>query len=158
MLNNLKEKFKIWLSNEIAVEYKACIYFGCILAFACFYYLYEGVYYVQILHVFEIIMTAYVVGYLQIYFFHNFDEAEKIDGRCILGALLCTGIYTTASWLLGWFERNLTAQILFAGYMLLLFFCIYLINKVKRMADTEKLNGMLAEFKKGESNGKKKCN
>jgi len=33
--------------------------------------------------------------------------------------------------------------------MLLLFFCIYLINKAKRMVDTEKLNGMLTEFKKG---------
>ena len=149
MFTNFKEKFKIWLSAEVMIEYKACIYFGCILTVACLYYLCQGTFYVKIVHLFEIMMTAYFVGYLQVYFFHNFDEAEQLDVHCIWGAILCTGIYTIVSLLLNWFERNLIAQIFFAGYMLLLFFCIYLINKAKRMVDTEKLNGMLTEFKKG---------
>ncbi len=149
MAKSFKEKFKTWLSAEVEIEYKACIYFGCILAFACCYNLWRGTNYVNIFHMLEMIFTAYIVCYLQVYFFHNFDEAEKIDGSSILGAALCTGIYTVVSWLFNWFERNLIAEILFSGYMLLLFFSIYLINKIKRIADTEKLNGMLEEFKKG---------
>lgn len=149
MGNKLKEKFKFCLRAEIAVEYKACLYFSCLLAFDCFYFLYRGIYVISILHLFEMIMAAYLTGYLQIYVFHNFDEAERVDAYSVLGAVLCTGLYTGISYLLGWFERNLTAEILFSAYMLLVYFCIYIINKIKRAIDTERLNGMLTEFKKG---------
>ena len=149
MGNKLKEKFKFCLSAEIVIEYKACLYFSCLLAFDCFYFLYRGIYFISILHLFEMIMTAYLAGYLQIYIFHNFDEAERVDAYGVLGAVLCTGLYTGISYLLGWFERNLTAEILFSAYMLLVYFCIYIINKIKRAIDTERLNGMLTEFKKG---------
>ena len=149
MRNKLKEKFKFCLSAEVVIEYKACLYFCCILAFDCFYLMYREFYLISILHLFEMIMAAYFVGYLQIYVFHNFDEAERIDIYSVFGAVLCTGFYTGVSYLLGWFERNLAVEILFSVYMLLLYFCIYTIHKIKRAIDTEKLNGMLTEFKKG---------
>lgn len=163
MWSKLKKKFKFCLSAEILIEYKACLYFGCILAFACFYLLYRGIYSVSILHLFEMMFTAYLVGYLQVYVFHNFDEAKQLDLQSVSGAFLCTGLYTLASCLSGWFERNFLAEVLFALYMLLVYFCIYLINKIKRAIDTEHLNGMLTEFKKGEkgeSTGgeERKCN
>lgn len=149
MKNKLVKRFKLCFSAEIVIEYKACLYFGCILAFACFYFLYQGIYVISILHLFEMIMAAYLAGYFQVYVFHNFDEAEQIDIQSILGAVVCTGFYTGISWLFGWFERNPAAEILFFVYLLFLYFCIYLIHKIKRAIDTEKLNGMLTEFKKG---------
>lgn len=161
MKNKLKSRFKSCLSAEIIIEYKACLYFGCILAYDCFYFLYRGFYFISILHLFEMIMTAYLVGYFQVYVFHNFDEAERLDAHNIVSAVICTAFYTGVSYLSGWFERNMAAEVIFAGYMLFVYFCIYLLHKIKRAIDTEKLNGMLTEFKKGtggESDGKRKCN
>lgn len=148
MWNKFMKKFKTCLSAEIIIEYKACLYFGCVLAFACFYSLYRGIYYISIPHLFEMILTAYFVGYLQVYVLHNFDEAEQIDKKGVISAVICTGIYTAVSCLFGWLERNVVATVLFLAYMLLVYFCIYLINKIKRAIDTENLNGMLNEFKK----------
>lgn len=148
MWNKFKNKFKTCLGAEIIIEYKACLYFGCVLAFACFYALYQGIYYVSIPHLFEMIFTAYFVGYLQVYVLHNFDEAEQIDQRGVISAVICTGLYTVVSWLFGWFGRNAVATVLFIAYMLFVYFCIYLINKIKRAIDTENLNGMLQEFKR----------
>lgn len=148
MWNKFKKKFKTCLGAEIIIEYKACLYFGCVLAFACFYLLYQGICFVSILHLFEMIFTAYFVGYLQVYVLHNFDEAEQIDRKGVISAVICTGLYTIVSWLAGWFERNAVTTVLFLVYMLLVYFLVYLINKMKRAIDTENLNGMLTEFKK----------
>lgn len=153
MWNKLMKKFKIWLSAEAVIEYKACLYFACVLAFACFYSLYREIYYVSIPHLFEMILTAYFVGYLQVYALQNFDEAEQLDKKSAISALICTGLYTVVACLFEWFERNVVATVLFLSYMLLVYFCVYLVNKIKRAFDTEKLNGMLYEFKKEKMEG-----
>ncbi len=149
MGNKFTEKLKTYLSVEILIEYKACLYFGCILAYACFYFLCRGIYSVNIFHMLEMIFAAYFVSYLQVYVLHNLDEAERYDLEYAAGMLLCAGVYTGLSYLLGWFERNAAATGLFAVYMLLVYFCITLINKLKRKIDTENLNRTLEEFKKG---------
>lgn len=144
----MRNKIEKCLSREIAIEYKACLYFSCLMAFDCAYLLYRKVYSVQILQMWEMILTAYFIGYLQVYVLRNFDESEQFGKWEIFASLLCTGIYTAASLVFEWFDRNLPASILFFGFVLLCYVCVYLCNKIKREIDTKHLNHLLEDYKK----------
>ena len=98
---------------------------------------------------FEMILAAYFVGYLQVYVFQNFDEAEQIERKGVMGIIFGTGVYSIVSYLLGWVDRSLMASVLFSLYMLVVYLCVFWLNKAKRMIDTNNLNKMLSEFKKG---------
>ena len=50
MKNKMIKGFKKYLSEEIAIEYKACLYFFAILFFYCVYLIYNGIYSAKILH------------------------------------------------------------------------------------------------------------
>lgn len=140
---------RLWnlLKNEIVIEYKACLYFSCIVSFYCVYLLFRRIYVVSILTMCEMILTAYFIGYLQIYVFHDFDEAERLGKKEILAAFLCTCIYAAVSEVFGWFEENLWVTMLFVGYIFLCYLCVYLINKIRRKVDTDRLNDMLNAYK-----------
>lgn len=140
-------KFLCW---EIAIEYKACLYFCCILFFYFAWLIFQGIYFASILVMFEMILAAYLIGYMQVYVFHNFDEAESLGKKEWRGILFCACVYTGVSWGFGWYDRSVAATFLFLGFLLLCYFCIFLINKIKRAADTQRLNRMLAEYKEGE--------
>ncbi|MDO5423759.1 MAG: DUF3021 domain-containing protein [Eubacteriales bacterium] len=146
----MKRKFRDILSREIAIEYKACLYFCCILAFYFLWLVCRGIYEAHILYMFEMVMTAYAAGYLQVYALRNFDEAEQIGRREVFSALLCTCLYAAASYGMGWFGKTPWLTAAFGGYIFFCYFCVYLCNKVKRRIDTEKLNDLLAMYKKGE--------
>lgn len=150
MKSRFKRKLKRIISLEIAIEYKSCLYFACVIFFYFVYLLCNKIYSAKVLHMFEIILTAYLNVYIQVYVFRNFDEADRIGKRDALGIFFCTCLYTAASYLLNWYERGAGVTLLFFLYMLLLYFCVYLCNKIKRIIDTENLNRMLTEFKKGE--------
>lgn len=150
MKNSSKQRLKNYLSKEIMIEYKSCIYFFYILFLYCMHLITEGIYQAQILHMFEIIMTTYTMGYLQVYAFHNFDEAESVGGREAAEILLCTCLYTVLSYLFCWFDRNVAVTAIFFVCILFGYLCMYLANKIKRNIDTEKLNEMLTEYKRGE--------
>lgn len=150
MKNKWVYHFENYLSNEIAIEYKACLYFFAILFFHTIYLWMQGIYDVRMLIMCEMILSTYVMGYLQVYVLHNFDEAEHIGKKEILEILMCSCLYTGASYLFRWFDRNRLVTGLFFAFMVLGYVCVYLINKVKRKIDTENLNRMLTEFKKGE--------
>jgi len=94
------------------------------------------------------ILMAYFVGYLQIYVLHDFDEAEKFGKREATSAFLCTCIYAVISGVFGWFEGNVWVTVLFSGYIFLCYLCVYLINKIRRKVDTDRLNDMLTAYKK----------
>lgn len=150
MRNKLIRGFKRYLSDEIAIEYKACLYFFAILFFYCVYLIYNGIYSASILHMSEIILTTYIVGYLQVYGLYNFDEAEKLSGREAAALFLCSGLYTAVSFFSGWFGQSMAVTGLFFFYMLFMYWCAYLVNKIKRTIDTENLNKMLKEFKESD--------
>lgn len=149
-MNKWKKRLGEFLSWEIAIEYKACLYFCCIVFFYFAWLICHGIYAASILFMVEMILTAYFIGYLQVYVFHNFDEAESLGKREWAEIFFCAGIYTAVSWGFGWYDRSMAASLLFLAFLLLCYFCIFLINKIKRDADTEKLNRMLAEYKEGE--------
>ena len=69
-----KNKLTLWeryLTQEIGIEFKACLYFFAILFFYCMYRLVQGIFDASMLHMAEMILAAYIIGYLQVYVFRN---------------------------------------------------------------------------------------
>lgn len=141
------ERFKRYMSVEIAIEYKACLYFFAILFFYCCYRVSGKDFTASILHMAEMILATYVMGYLQVYLFKNFDESETIGVKETACSVLCTTIYAFLSYVLCWFDKKFWVTALFWAYLLFAYFCVLLINKIRRQADTKQLNFMLAQYK-----------
>lgn len=148
---NKWEKFKKYLGVEIGIEYKACLYFFAMMFFYCCYGLFKGNTTVPMLHMAEMIFANYIMGYIQVYLLSNFDEAEEWGVREMLAAVLCTGIYAALSYVLNWFGKNLWVTIGFVAYILFAYFCMFLVNKIKREQDTKQLNSMLEAYKEENS-------
>ena len=70
-------KLTIWeayLTKEIGIEFKACLYFFAILFFYCCYKVMNGIWDAGIIHLAEMIFTCYIIGYIQVYLFRNFSN------------------------------------------------------------------------------------
>lgn len=157
MTNQKREKGKkskrlltIWehyLTYEIAIEFKACLYFFCILFFYSMYRILRGSWEASIVHMTEMIFTTYFMGYLQVFCFENFDEAQQCSKRVVLYSILCGAIYTILSWVFGWFEKSAVATGSYFLYMELVYFCTFLVYKCKREIDTKILNEELNAYK-----------
>lgn len=142
-------KLSLWekyLTKEIGIEFKACLYFFAILFFYCVYRVANGVYSAEILHLAEMIFTCYIIGYIQVYLFANFDEAEKLGGREIAGMIVCTALYCAVSYFGNWFDKCLPVTAGFAAYLLLAYVCVFYIYKSKRRIDDKQLNEELRLF------------
>lgn len=141
------EKFSKFLSLEIGIEIKACLYFSIMLFFYFMYRIIQGSFEASIPLMAEMVLTAYVMSYLQVYLLKNFDEAEQFDRRVILCVLCCAALYAAVSHLLGWFGRSPAAAVCFFFFMILCYVCVFLIYKLKRDIDTALLNRELEQFK-----------
>ena len=144
-----KKKVTLWelyLTKEIGIEFKACLYFFAFLFYYCVFRLINGVYDASILHMTELILACYIIGYIQVYLLWNFDEADFLKTKEIVGMVGCTCVYCLLSWFFNWFNKNLLVTLLFAAYILLVYVCVYLIYKYKRIIDDKKLNEDLKLF------------
>lgn len=144
------KKVSLWeryLTKEIGIEFKACLYFFAILFFYCMYRLCTGRSVAEILHMAEMIFLAYVIGYVQVYLLWNFDESDDMGWREVTGTGICTAVYTAVSYLGGWFERNPYVTAGFAAYMILLYVCVHLVYRCRRRIDDRILNSDLELFK-----------
>ncbi len=146
ILEKLPDKWKYYLAQEIGIEFKACLYFFCILFFYSTYRVIGGRYEASILHMLEMILCTYFMGYLQVLLLSNFDEADRLGVREILYSVLCSGIYTAAATLFGWFDRNVVATGCFVIFIETAYICAFLVYKVKREVDTRVLNEELKAF------------
>ncbi len=147
--NKDKKRVTMWelyLTKEIGIEFKACLYFFAFLFFYCVVRLIGGVFVADMLHMLELILTCYVIGYIQVYLLWNFDEADSLGGKELLGMVICTMVYTVLSYLFKWFDRSLPATLIFAAYVLLCYICVYFIYKSKRYIDDKRLNEDLRIF------------
>lgn len=142
--------FMRYLSKEIGIEFKACLYFFCILLFYCCYRVYRGENDASILVMAEMIFTTYVMGYIQVYLLRNFDEGDNFTVFGVIAAIICTGLYAGVSYLGKWFDQNLPVTAIFCFYLLFAYFCAFLIYRVKRNIDTKELNAELEQFKKNQ--------
>ncbi len=138
-----------YLYKEIGIEFKACLYFFCILFFYSMFRITRGSWEASIIHMAEMILTAYGIGYLQVLALNNFDEGEQLRLREVLYILLCTGIYTLVAVLGDWFAGNMWMMVAFFCYMVLVYVCAFLVYKVKRDLDTRVLNEELKAFQEG---------
>ncbi|MBQ9867291.1 MAG: DUF3021 family protein [Lachnospiraceae bacterium] len=151
-----RNKLKLWeryLTKEIGIEFKACLYFFAVLFFYCVYRLVNGVHEAGILHMTEMILSCYIIGYIQVYLFDNFDESDSFKARHWLGVVCCTLAYTLLSYFLAWFDKKLWLSLGFAAYILLVYFCVFLIYRSKRRIDDKILNEELKLFQKDHKNG-----
>ena len=135
-----------YLTKEIGIEFKACLYFFAILFFYCVFRVAGGNYNAGILHMAEMIFSCYFIGYIQVYLFRNFDEAESLGAVEWTGMILCILAYCLISYLGGWFDKKLLVTAIFAGYLLLTYICVFLIYKTKRRIDDKHLNEELRLF------------
>lgn len=150
-------KVTLWeryLTKEIGIEFKACLYFFAVLFFYSVFRICTGRYDAGILHMAEMILACYLIGYLQVYAFWDFDEADALGKKELLGMACCTGIYTALSFFLKWFDGKTLVSLGFAVYMIVSYVCVFLIYKSKRMIDDKKLNEDLRLFQSEHEIGK----
>ena len=143
------KKPKLWeryLTKEIGIEFKACLYFYALLFFYCIYRLCVGLSVAEILHMAEMILLTYIMGYIQVYLLWNFDESDHMGKKEIFGVFVCTVLYTAASYAGNWFDRNRYVTIGFAAYVIFLYVCVYFVYKCRRIIDDKILNYDLALF------------
>lgn len=136
-----------YLTKEIGIEFKACLYFFAILFYYCCYRLGVGSVVAEILHMAEMIFLAYIIGYIQVFLLWNFDEAESLGLREIAGIVICTTLYVGVSYLGKWFDRNLWVTVGFAAYVIFMYVCVYFVYKCRRKIDDKILNSDLELFK-----------
>lgn len=135
-----------FMAKEAGIELKAALYFWCILFFYSLFRILKGSWEASIVHLFEMIVTTYVMGYVQMYVFSNFDEGEKFTGRSFLYSIICSGVYTGIAYGFRWLETSYVALGLFFVYLLVAYMCAWLMYKVKRIGDTRSLNEDLKAF------------
>jgi hypothetical protein len=138
------------LSNEIAIDFRACVYFFCVVFFYCVTAVCKGVFQVKILTLVEILLTNYVICYVQTYLFRDFDESDRFGSNEIAGILMCTFLYVASSLLFGWFGGSEWVTALFALYIIFTYVCVILCYIVKRKLDTKQLNKLLDHYKQTE--------
>ena len=139
---------KRYLYSEIGIEFKACLYFGVILFFYFLYRIIQGSFYANIIIMTEMIFTTYIMGYLQVYLLGNFVEAEQFGKKEGILSVVCSLIYAVISYLGKWFDRDFKVSIFFFLYAILSYLCVFLCYKIKRDAETMKLNRELDDFKR----------
>lgn len=141
-------KFKRYLTAEIGIEFKAGLYFLVLLFFYSIYRIIGGHFDVSIVLMAEMIATTYAMGYVQVYLLDNFEEAEHFRWKEGMASFFCAAVYTGVSYLLKWFERDITTTFIFFAYMWFAIICAFLAYKAKREIDTALLNEDLEEVKK----------
>ncbi|MCR5101014.1 MAG: DUF3021 domain-containing protein [Butyrivibrio sp.] len=144
-----EKKLNLWelyLTTEIGIEFKACLYFFAILFFYCVFRIINGSFEAEILHMTEMIFTCYIIGYIQVYLLWNFDESDKLGLKEISGMIICTFLYCLVAHLGRWFNREIIPVILLGVYIMVTYLCVYLIYKTKRNIDDRKLNEELKLF------------
>ncbi len=147
-------RWERYLSKEIGIEFKACLYFFAFLFFYCMVEICKGNFQASMLIMAEMIFTNYAMGYVQVFLMDNFDEAEQLGAKEIVCMSICIGLYTAISYLGNWFGRSPVVTLIFVAYLILLYVCVYLVYKLKRKIDTRQLNHMLADFKNAEKSSK----
>lgn len=139
-------RFEKYLTEEIGVEFKACLYFFCILFFYAMYRVLNGNFEASIVHMAEMILLTYGMCYVQLYFMNNFDEGERFGLKEVFYTVLCVGIYAGISYFGKWFDRNLAVTGGYAAYMMFAYVCAFLVYKAKRDIDGKLLNEDLKAF------------
>ena len=63
-----------------------------------------------------------------------------------MSAAGCTAVYTLVSYLCGWFDKKPDVTAWFAVFLLFGYACLFFVNRIKRGADTKRLNELLTLY------------
>ena len=148
-------KWESFLAKEIGIEFKACLYFYCILFYYCIYRLTLGSFHADILSMAEMILTTYLMGYLQVYMLSDFDESDTLHAKGWISLIFCSLLYTGVAYLGRWFCLDTAAYVAFFFYMVFAYFCAFLVYKLKRIIDEKHLNQDLKAFQERRMNDEK---
>jgi len=151
-MKRILEIFKRYLTRKIGVEIKCCLMFFIILCFYSGYKLLGGIMEANIIYMLEMVLLAYLLGWIQALIGSDFDEVDKLCAKDWMVVLAGSSIYTLASFCFGWFDKNLICTAVFAGYMVVAYLCIFLIYKIKRAIDARLLNDDLRQFQQRNKN------
>ncbi len=152
MSKRMREFIERYLTRKIGVEIKCCVMFFMILCFYSGYKLIGGTQDANIMHMLEMVLLAYLLGWIQALIGSDFDEVDKLSIKDWVVVLVGTAIYTLASFIFGWFEANMPVTVIFAVYMIIAYLGIFLIYKIKRAIDAKLLNDDLRQFQQRDKN------
>ena len=136
-----------YLAIKIGVEIKCCLMFFMVLCFYGGYRLLRGIHDANIFRMLEMVILAYLLGWIQALIGSDFDAVDRLrlkDWMVVIGS---SAIYTLFSILFCWFGDHLVVTLTFAIYMVAVYLCIFLIYKIKRVIDAKLLNDDLKQFK-----------
>lgn len=148
-MSRKRKLFQKYLTEEIRIDFKACLYFFCMVFFYSVHRILHGSWEAGIIHMAEMIGANYIMGYVQVYLLDNFDEADTFRGKEIVKTVMCSLVYTFVSWICGWFDRSMVATLIYFVYMVVCFVCVFLSYKVKREIDSRLLMEDLRKYKEG---------
>lgn len=135
-----------WLTIKIGVEIRCCLSFFLMLFYYCVYRLLGGVAEAGILHLTEMVLLAYLVGWVQALLKADFDQIDRIGWK---EAAVLTGgaaAYGLAAWLFGWFDGKTGVVLLFFVYMVCCGLATFWMCQLKRAIDAKLLNDELQAF------------
>lgn len=138
--------FERFFSIEIGIEIKSCLYFCCILAYYFIFRIIMGSWDASIVHMTEMIISTYVIGYIQIYLLFDFDEMDKFNWKVLVFSLVCSVTYMVLAILFNWFDGNMIANAGFLAFMMMCYLSYFIVSRAKRRIDTRLLNEDLREF------------
>ena len=150
----MREKFRTlveeYLTRKIGVEIKCCLMFFMLLCFYAGYRLTGGFQEASILYMIEMVILAYILGWIQMLVGSDFDEVDTLNVKDWSVVVSGSAAYSLASFVFGWFERDLAVSFVFAVYMVIAYLGIFLIHQIKRAIDAKLLNNDLQKFQKRE--------
>lgn len=147
MSDNFRTFIEKYLTRKIGVEIKCCLMFFMVMCFYAVYKLICGFQEANIFHMLEMVMLAYILGWIQMLLGSDFDEVDRLnlkDWFVVTGASV---VYVLASLIFNWFDRSIAVTLIFALYMVISYLSIFLIHTMKRVIDAKLLNEDLEKFK-----------
>ncbi|MEE1075879.1 MAG: DUF3021 family protein [Acutalibacteraceae bacterium] len=147
MSNEFRTFFEKYLTRKIGVEIKCCVMFFMLLCFYAGYKLICGFHDANIFHMIEMVMLAYILGWIQMLIGSDFDEVDRLNIKDWFVVIGGSAIYSLVSFAFSWFERNIVVTLIFAVYMVIAYLGIFLIHTIKRAIDAKLLNNDLKKFK-----------
>lgn len=142
-----------WLTIKIGVEIRCCLTFFLMMFFYCVYRLVCGSAEANIWHITEMILTAYLFGWVQALLHADFDEMDGLGLKEWAVMIAGAAVYTIAAVLGGWFDGQTLPAALFCVYMVGCGLCTVLICWIKRTIDARLLNDDLREFQQRSTEG-----
>ena len=146
MSKKVRYFFECYATRKIGVEIKCCLMFFLMLCFYCIYRWVISFTQADIIHMLEMVILAYLIGWIQNLLHYDFDEVDVLSIRVWILVIISSVIYSGVGYFADWFDRNISVCIGFGFYIVCAYLCSYLIYKIKRTIDAKHLNEDLQKF------------